>query len=1739
VTVRPLRSFAASGGAVLCALAVALSLAPLAPASAAQGSGRHAASQWSTPTGRPDGSRLHHDAGTGVHLAHSFHGAKAVRKLGGDLTTAARINHRSPAQLRHLLTTDPTMWLTTDGRLYVKDELPQHDASGTSFTGSPPSGAAPAAPQPLDQTFDLHSLAGAPYTLYLDFDGQDLTGTRWNTMNDTLTSASGWDPAGDGDTVFSDGEKTEIQYIWSVVAEDYAPFDIDVTTADPGAAALNRTSSADAAYGTRVVFTDSKAAWDATCQDNCGGIAFIGAFGQVGSVDPALVFSLGESNDPWYMAAAAAHEAGHTFGLTHDGDLPDTAMTSYDSGHGLWGPIMGDPYNRDVAQWSDGEYANANNQQDDVGILRQDGLAERADEAGGTPAAAGGVPSGTAYISGRDDVDLYALGACTGTVAARATPTSLSPDLDIDLAIIDAAGQVVASDDPAAADQTHWYVRTVNGGASYFMSASGLDASLDTALDGGPYYLRVAGGGGEAGGAGDPVADYDDYGSMGAYQVSVSGCTQPATAPSAPAYAHGSMSGSSATVTWSAPVSDGGSAITAYDVEVDGTQVATLGADARDYTADGLSAGAHTIAVRARNGVDDGQAAIVNVRPLTVPGTPTGLAVVYSGTAATLSWVAPADDGGSPITGYRVVIGSFSTVVGAGSTSITISGFAPGVSYVVSLAAINDIGTGPAATTTVRVPVAPTAPTALSASADPGGSVTATWHAPSDDGGSAITGYQARLDGGSWAAVSGTSYTFTGAAAGAHTVDVAAINAAGTGPAATASAVVPAVPGAPTGLALTTDALGRTLTATWKAPDSDGGSAVTDYQVQVDDGAWHTTAGARSYATDPLTTGDHTVAVRAVNAVGSGVSVSATGTMPAPPTVPGVVTSFAATVDAANGQAQVVWGPPASDGGSAVTGYDVTVDGTTHHLAASATSYTIADITLGHHYAVGVVADNAVGSGPAQGADVVGFLPPGQVGSVSTVASATGRTLAVTWEAPASTGGSSSVTYQVRLGTGDWQDVTDPTYTFTGVVAGPTQVEIRAIGDGGTGDSLVVPLTMPAAPTAPSAPGDLAATIDPASGTGTLHWSAPLSDGGSPVTGYDVTIGGTTTTVTGTSTTLSGLTLGQPVPVSVKAINAVGASTAATTTITWLRAPDAVAGFAVTTDANALTATVTWAAPASDGGSPITGYDVTLEGTVTHLDAAARSWTATGLALGHDYPVSVVAVSAAGSGPAAGATVRLVRVATAPTLATPTVDPVHDTVALSWTAPGDNGGSAVTGYEIAVDGGAWTSVTGTSTTLSDVAEGSHTITVAADNAAGRGAGATVTVTMPHRAVPTAVRDLTITPDPANGSAVVSWVRPVENDSTDASVLPVTGYWITVGDGTSQWTTGGSYQLLGLHLGDTISVTVAAANVLGTGATAGASVALVRAPDPVGGLTAAVDATTRTTVHVGWTAPASDGGSPVTGYRVVATGYAPGAGSGVVASDTVVTGTSTDLTGLTLGTTYQIAVSAVTAVGAGGANLTTVIPTDVPGAVRGLSASADAASGTITVTWAPPLDDGGSAITGYVVALDGNESEVGDLTGTTFSGLTPGVHAVTVWAENAVGRSVAAGTSVQLDAPPPPPPPPPVTHVPPPAPSYSAPSAPGIGKAKPGKKGGKTTVVIAWKPPGATGGQPLTGYQVVVYEIHRHKARVSERVSAAASAHAVEIKLKRKKGVTYAFTVLANNAVGWSAASSRSNAVPPR
>ena len=79
------------------------------------------------------------------------------------------------------------------------------------------------------------------------------------------TTQPAWDTGGNA-AVFDDAERTAIQTIWQSVAEDYAPFDVDVTTADPGPGGINRSSSADTTYGSHALITPSVGAHDAICR---------------------------------------------------------------------------------------------------------------------------------------------------------------------------------------------------------------------------------------------------------------------------------------------------------------------------------------------------------------------------------------------------------------------------------------------------------------------------------------------------------------------------------------------------------------------------------------------------------------------------------------------------------------------------------------------------------------------------------------------------------------------------------------------------------------------------------------------------------------------------------------------------------------------------------------------------------------------------------------------------------------------------------------------------------------------------------------------------------------------------------------------------------------------------------------------------------------------------------------------------------------------------------------------------------------------------------------------------------------------------------------------------------------------------------------------------------------------------------------------------------------------------------
>ncbi len=306
-----------------------------------------------------------------------------------------------------------------------------------------------------------------------------------------------------------------------MVAEDYAPFDVNVTLKDPGTAALDRTSSSDLVYGARAVITNGGTVYN-DC--GCGGVAYVNVFNTSGSThsyyQPALVFSDGTTKNGKYVGEATSHEVGHNLGLNHDG----TSSSGYYSGSAPWAPIMGASYNQPVSQWSKGEYPGANNAQDDLTQIAT-GAAVRGDEdTSGAIALANGA-SADGVVTRSTDADTYAFTAAGSTTISVANGTPF-PDLDVQLRVLDANGAQVALVNPA----------TTRVSAT---QAAGMSAShtFVAPTSGAVYRAEIRGAGqGTPGTAGA----YSAYGSLGTYQVSLS--TQTPSGPQPVAVADQSFS---------------------------------------------------------------------------------------------------------------------------------------------------------------------------------------------------------------------------------------------------------------------------------------------------------------------------------------------------------------------------------------------------------------------------------------------------------------------------------------------------------------------------------------------------------------------------------------------------------------------------------------------------------------------------------------------------------------------------------------------------------------------------------------------------------------------------------------------------------------------------------------------------------------------------------------------------------------------------------------------------------------------------------------------------------------------------------------------------------------------------------------------------------------------------------------------------------------------------------------------
>ena len=351
--------------------------------------------------------------------------------------------------------------------------------------------------QPLANTFLLHSRPGAAKVIFLDFNGHTTTGTSWN--NAYAAGAPIVTPAFDTDgapATFSDAERTVIQDIWRRVAEDYAAWDVDVTTEDPGVEKLRRTASSDVAYGVRCVIGGSSTQWLGA---SAGGVAYVGSFGGVVTATttindvPCFVFPQQLSSSGRYIAEATSHEVGHTLGLYHSGQ---TTGVEYYTGHADWAPIMGVGYYKNVVQWTRGDYPLSNNTQDQVALIS--GRIPRVADEHGSTATTASVVAGANFTAGgiiadRADQDWFRITAGAGTVNVSGLVAQPSPNLNLALSLVDANGLVLAQG-----------------------AAAGLGSGLSVPVTGGTYYIVVDG----KGSTNDPLTGYTDYSSLGRFSLS-------------------------------------------------------------------------------------------------------------------------------------------------------------------------------------------------------------------------------------------------------------------------------------------------------------------------------------------------------------------------------------------------------------------------------------------------------------------------------------------------------------------------------------------------------------------------------------------------------------------------------------------------------------------------------------------------------------------------------------------------------------------------------------------------------------------------------------------------------------------------------------------------------------------------------------------------------------------------------------------------------------------------------------------------------------------------------------------------------------------------------------------------------------------------------------------------------------------------------------------------------------------
>lgn len=329
----------------------------------------------------------------------------------------------------------------------------------------------------------LSSYPSASAVIFLDFDGQTVANTSWNTSGPIYCGASGL-------------TNSQITEIFNRVSEDYRPFDVNITTDSTVYWAAPSTMR------TRVILTVTSS-W----YGSAGGVAFVGSF-TWGDDTPCFVFTALLNYNTKYISEAAAHEAGHTLGLYHQAsyDANCNKTTDYNSGDGTgeigWAPIMGVGYYQNFTLWNNGPNSfGCTNYQSDLDVITSDnGFSYRTDDYSNTFSGASTETftnnqfNASGIIERNTDQDMFKFTMPTyGEFTLDAIPYNVGTgdagsDLDMQISLYDYSQNLINVYNPGTL----------------------LSSVIDTSLGAGIYYFKVEG-------KGNVYAP--NYASLGSYSL--------------------------------------------------------------------------------------------------------------------------------------------------------------------------------------------------------------------------------------------------------------------------------------------------------------------------------------------------------------------------------------------------------------------------------------------------------------------------------------------------------------------------------------------------------------------------------------------------------------------------------------------------------------------------------------------------------------------------------------------------------------------------------------------------------------------------------------------------------------------------------------------------------------------------------------------------------------------------------------------------------------------------------------------------------------------------------------------------------------------------------------------------------------------------------------------------------------------------------------------------------------------